>query len=143
MTSLPSLTHATHALNLTPYGQGASSHAKVYIGAEPKFASEVRQVADCLQRAKIAFQEGGAASATHYFLFITDTFLKSKEDLLSLISKLSDPDFRQRIFPVMMDKTVSIFGAGDEQKYVQYWEGVPADSEVDTIKQNIASFLLL
>jgi len=141
MTSLPSLTHATHALNLTPYGQGSGSHAKVYIGAEPRFASETRQVAGCLQRGKIAFQEESAASATHYFLFITDTFLKSKEHLLPLISKLSDPEFRQRIFPVIMDKTVSIFGAGDEQKYVQYWEGMPSDSEVDTVKQNIAPLI--
>ena len=141
MTALPSLTHATNTLNLGPYGlKGGGSDAKVYIGAEPRFSSEARQVADCFQHSKIV-QEERLASASHYFLFITDSFLKSKEYLLPLIHRLHDPQFKQRLFPVIMDKTVSIFGAGDEAKYVQYWEEVSADNEVDTIRQNIAPLI--
>ena len=121
--------------------QGGGAQVTVYIAAEPRFSSEASQVASCFQRSKIASQEKSPASASHYFLFITDTFLKSKEYLLPLISRLSDPEFKQRLFPIIMDKTVSIFGAGDEQKYVKYWEELPTDSEVEMIRQNIAALI--
>ncbi len=141
MSSPTSLVNNSSMITLNSPRQGGGSQATVYIGAEPRFSSEISQVAGCFQRGKIASQEESPASATHYFLFITDTFLKSKEYLLPLISRLSDPEFKQRLFPVIMDKAVSIFGAGDEQKYVKYWEGISTDNEVDMIRQNIAHLI--
>jgi len=115
----------------------AGPHAKVYIGAEPRFSFETGQVVERLKRGNIACQEN-PDTATHYFLFVTDTFLKSMEQLLPLIRRLSDPELKQRLFPIIMDKSVSIFGPGDELKYVKYWEDAPADNEVEMIRQNIA-----
>ena len=120
---------------------------KVYIGAEPTFSSQAGQVTDCFKRSHIS-QETNPAAATHYFLFITDSFIKSKEHVLPLIAKLADPHFKQRLFPVIMDK-MSIFSAGGELGYVEYWNEIlkktdqnsPDYGDIQRIKENISPFI--
>ncbi len=116
----------------------SNNSCNIYIGAEPSFSAQTKQVIDCFERSKVASQENDPAAATHYFLFITDSLLKSKKDILPLIRRLiADPHFKQRLFPVIMDKKVSIFGPGEELKYVQYWSDAlknAAPSEQDDIK---------
>ena len=134
---------------MLPPSSSSSHPCNVYIGAEPRFSFQAKQVIGCFQQKNIASQEENFASATHYFLFITDSFLKSKDHVLPLILRLSDPHFKQRLFPVIMDKTVSIFSAGDELKYVQYWSDILKNTdpnhseygEVKTIEENIAPFI--
>src|ERR1700677_3466369 len=93
----------------------------VYIGAEPNFSSDTQAVIKCFRNNNIAANESNPSSATHFFLFVTDSFLKSKELLSPLITRfVSDPHFKQRLFPLVMGK-MSIFSAGQELDYMKYW----------------------
>ena len=77
----------------------------IYVGAEPVFSLKTQQVAACFHRKNLLFQEKHPSASTHFFLFITDSFLKSKELILPLITLFAaDPHFKQRLFPVIMGK---------------------------------------
>ena len=131
---------------------GASStpvFCNVYIGREGRFALEAEQVGACLLKKNMAVQEKDLANASHYFLFVTDSFLKTKEQVLPLIQRLSDPYFKQRVFAVIMDKSLSIFSPGSELKYVEYWSDILKNTspngsehgEVRLIEENVATLI--
>ena len=160
--ALISATQQTHNLiqgHLPSAGSASSSSSSsvsalpssctVYIGAEPNFSSDTRQVADCFHRKNLTTNQANPSLATHFFLFITDSFLKSKELILPLITLfVADPHFKQRLFPVIMGR-ISIFGAGQELEYAKHWgdqlQTVSVNSaaytEIKTIEENIAPFI--
>ena len=128
----------------------SSAHSRciAYIGAEPRFSSQTQRIIECFQKRNMSAKEANPSSATHFVLFITDSFLKSKEHILPLITHLSDPHFKQRLFPIIMDK-ISIFRSGEEVPYAQFWserlKTVNSNSfeygEIKTIQENIAPFI--
>ena len=126
------------------------SQCSVYIGAELQFSLKSQKVAACFRRQHLAAGDANPATATHFFLFITDSFLKSKEHMLSLITLFAgDPNFKQRLFPVIMDQQMHIFQAGEELPYADYWNSQlvalrpnsVAYRDTKIIADNIAAFI--
>ena len=122
----------------------------VHIGAEDGFHFESEQVANCLRTQHITVNKMDPSSATHSFLFITGSFFKSKELILPLITRfVVDPDYNQRLFPVLMGQNIGIFGSSSEVAFTEYWSsqlqtlppGSGAYSDVKAIVDNIGPFI--
>ena len=58
----------------------------VYIGGEDTLTLEKMEVIKCLRQKNLSSTETNPSSATHFFLFTTDSFLKTKSLVLSYSS---------------------------------------------------------
>lgn len=119
-----------------------------YFIAEPKFSHETGQLIGMLAGKNIQTESMDPSRATHFLLFVTKKLLETKEFLLPLMSRLVDPHFKERLFPILMDR-ISIFNPHDERPFVEYWTALlqntspqsPEYADIQTIAAGIAPLM--
>lgn len=123
----------------------------IYVGVESQHFPQAVGAIKCLTMNKIATKTDDSTSASHFLLFITDTFLKDVNHLFPLVERFSDPHFKQRLFAIIIDESIKkyIYPAGGEQAYIEYWSTLLKNtnssnsqySKIQAIQQNIDRFI--